>query len=131
MSETDSENWYAALDQSTHSFDSIRQACRVTWAVRKKDAIRFHRKHFIGGCIRRDNGHVRAVTGKVAQNIFLDSKIVGDNRPWMFDNRLSTVYCPRSPALHPLTSLIIHPMIGFFTRYFLDHVTSVESMPLM
>src|SRR3972149_2755956 len=79
MTETDSKNRYAAFDQSAHGFDCIWQSCWVAWAVREKDSIGFQRQHFIGSCIRRDNGHVCTVTGEMAKDVFLYSKVVGDD----------------------------------------------------
>ena len=61
MSETNSKDRHAAFDQSAHGFDGVGQTRRVARSVREKDSVRFQCQHFIRSCIRRDNGHIRAV----------------------------------------------------------------------
>src|SRR5512138_869938 len=74
VTETDTENGSAAFDQTVDRFDSVGQPGRVTRTVRQKHAIGFHLQYSLSCRIRRDHGHLRAVTGQMTQDVFLDAK---------------------------------------------------------
>lgn len=65
----------------------------------------------------------------MAQDIFLDAEIVGDDGPWAMNRGSLMVYCPRSTVLHPFAPRILLPVISLFACDFPNHIPPVETAP--
>src|SRR5215469_16271083 len=78
MPQADSENRLAA-HQAANRVDRIRTWFRIAGAVRQEDSIRLQCEYIFRWSLRRNDGDFASLTAQLAQNVLLDSEVIGDH----------------------------------------------------
>src|ERR1700752_4964809 len=78
MTQANSEDGPLA-HQIMHGFVSIGERCRIARTIGEKNPIWIKSEHFVCGCCRRHNGHLKTLLAQQAQNVFLDSIVIRGN----------------------------------------------------
>ena len=77
MAEADSKDWRRPNQTLNLTHDS-GQSGRITRTIRKEDAIRRESQNVVGGCPRRNHGNPTTQRTQVAENVVLDTEVIGD-----------------------------------------------------
>ena len=79
VTQTNAKSGNAAFNQFAHGVDGVIARLRVSRAVGQKDAIGLELQSLLSRGLRRYDGDARTALGQHAQDVFLHTKVVGNN----------------------------------------------------
>ncbi len=79
VAKADAEGRHARFQDFNNRGDGVIARCRVAGAIGEEHAVRAHRQHLYSGCLRRHHGDAAAAVGEQAQDVGLDTEVVGDD----------------------------------------------------